>query len=623
MLGASEAATIGFNFQWTYCGYSSLITAPGVPVTVPAFGLDASQWVNLEPMCGDANAPYNIDQPYVLKQMVGVPNGSVRVTWSAAEAGLSLFRGYYSGEVCITCGPTAGEEQVYWGFLSDGLGFSNQAGYWVDVVGLKSLFTNSPFVVQLIASFSATTNQVQTLTNAFIIDPTSSTTQSVAYPNIPPAAINDDGGLSSSSNPLDTDTLRIEGNHAQIGAGPPNFYFASTLAGFIFTDQPVVTMSPQPAVATAGDTVVLRAVAIGVPPLACQWRKNGVPIPGATNLIYGATNIQAGGGFDLVVTNLYGVATSQVATVTVHGLSIGSSPPLVLDNLAGGLRNYGVNFGATWLASSQDSVGSNRVGVMHFDAATSAQIVQTIAGLTNLDFPQGTVMFWMRSAGTMTNNGTQGATLFVRAAGAVSCYCGFWGLALVQNDNGTIQVSWPEAPCQPLNSHRSVSDNQWHHLALVYDQAVGGSLDLYIDGMLDAAGQNSGGCDYSGNEQIKLGFSSDAPWGAYNGLLNDFRLYSRKLTALEIASAVGSDALVDTNALLLRWSFNAPPVSVISVTWPTDTTVLQSAPQATGPYSDVPLAALPYYLEAQSSPQFYRFRRTTLPAVIITNPYDM
>ena len=49
---------------------------------------------------------------------------------------------------------------------------------------------------------------------------------------------------------------------------PTDYNNAGNIAGFIITDQPVVTMSPNSAKANPGDTVALSAYAIGVPPVS-------------------------------------------------------------------------------------------------------------------------------------------------------------------------------------------------------------------------------------------------------------------------------------------------------------------------------------------------------------------
>ena len=59
--------------------------------------------------------------------------------------------------------------------------------------------------------------------------------------------------------------------------------------------------------------------ASGAAPLAYQWRKNGTNIPGETSATLSLAGITtaAGGGYDCVVTNLCGSATSASTTLGV------------------------------------------------------------------------------------------------------------------------------------------------------------------------------------------------------------------------------------------------------------------------------------------------------------------
>jgi len=125
---------------------------------------------------------------------------------------------------------------------------------------------------------------------------------------------------------VDADHIKIIGNRAQHVADPGGYNHGSTIAGFIITDKPVVTMSPQPVVAVTHDDVNLRAIAAGVPPLAYQWRKGGAPISGATTPSLSIPNIATGANYDLVVTNLYGSTTSKVASVTIDRIVITPGP---------------------------------------------------------------------------------------------------------------------------------------------------------------------------------------------------------------------------------------------------------------------------------------------------------
>jgi hypothetical protein len=362
MLGVSHAASIGFNFQTDYCGATA---AYRNNVTATAFGIPASSWENLTPMMtGFGDAPCNLFA-YTLNQVITtnsstgglnpLPNGSLSISWNAPTANWSNFGGYdRPGPYYEFVGPAVipGEGEVYAGFLRDGINFGPPDGephnslqlapYSVTITGLKTVFTNTPFVVQLMAS----SDSMYHLTNAFIIDVPAATTQSVFYPNPSiPRDIGDapwirgyGGGLSTVSTALNTDQIRIIGNRPQHSASPnadktQSINNASTIAGFIITDKPVITMSPRSVVAVSNDTVILRTIAAGVPPLSYQWRKAGVAIDGATNSTLVLTNVTSQGVYNVVVTNLYGTATSEFAILTLDRLSITRGPGLTANTI--------------------------------------------------------------------------------------------------------------------------------------------------------------------------------------------------------------------------------------------------------------------------------------------------
>jgi hypothetical protein len=637
MLGVSHAATVGFNFQVHYCGAASY---SGAPVTAPAFGIDVSGWESLSQM----DTGYGCAADYfTLNQVIDstssddglhpLPAGSLNVTWSGYTANASGFGGYDRSGPHYTYGGNGhrpGEEEVYWGFIRDGVNFgpgssggdNNQPGYNIDITGLKSLFPNSPYVVQLIGSGDS----IASLTNAFIIDAAASVTNSVSYPNIPTPGVNGDtlwprgvgGGLSTASAPVNADHLIIAGNRAQ-HAGPddegnPGFNNASTIAGFIVTDKPVVTMPPQSVLAVPGDDVTLRALAIGVPPLSLQWRKDGVAIPGATSATLGLstiTNLLQGGNYDLLVTNLYGSTTSKVSVVTVDKLSI-TPQPFVVDSKPSGTKEDGELFGTKWLASSQDSAGTNRTGVLQFSSGSRSQIEVPVDN-PDLNSTEGTISFWMRSTGTNTTAGNEGAMLFDRRTGS--------GLVVVQHDDGSLFVQTAPAAVNAVSSTGSVSDGRWHHIAVTYDQADGGLISIYIDGIANNSNPNTGTWSWPATQEIEYGLSDDPYWRPYNGLMDDLRVYSRALSEAEVASLASSDALVDPAALAERLNFDAPAVAGVRVGWQSADAVLQSSSTVNGPYTDVTGATSPFILEVGNQNVFYRY--THIPASILSNPYDM
>jgi hypothetical protein len=655
MLGVSEAATVGLHFQVNYCYNQSY---SGFLVTLPAFGIGTNGWENLQQMntgygCGGGTPPYTLSTMISTTTSTGglnpLPSGALTVAWSADTANFSGFAGYGGGLPGYSeyAGPPGydyigypppgrnpaqpfptGEWEVYSTFLRDGVNFgpgssggdNNQPGYTVDITGLKSLFTTNPFVVELIAA----SDSMQHLTNAFVIDATAETTNSVTYPGTPFPSINQGsaawfrghgGGLSTVSPPLNTDHVTIIGNRAAHGANPaPNgFDNASTISGFILTDKPVVTMSPQSLLACKGDTVTLSAYAIGVPPLSYQWRKNGVPIPNATsptNPPFAIATSADGGNFDLVVTNLYGSATSAVSVVTVDKLTL-QTGLFVVDTSPVGIENDGYDFGATWLASSTDAASTTRMGVMSFAAASSDQIV--VPGITNYETSNGTITFWMRSSGVL-NSGNGPATLFNELTNND-------GLLIEQNPDGSVGVTNAGVGVD-LSTSSSYSDDSWHHIAVVYDQTINGYADIYVDGVLQASAGNILNWSWQTGQPIQLGLSAYATQ-PFNGVMDDVRVYSRALTDTEVASVYSSDAIVDSNALVLRLNFDGPPAGGFILNWQCPDGVLQSAGSANGPYTDLPGIISPYHppILMEKSEQFYRYRHT--PASLISNPYQM
>jgi hypothetical protein len=92
--------------------------------------------------------------------------------------------------------------------------------------------------------------------------------------------------------------------------------------------------------ATIGNDAVFRVTASGSLPLTYQWRKNGSAITGATNATYVVRNstLADGGSYQVVVSNPYGIFTSDSATLTVT-----PAPP----NIVSHPQSLAVNAGAS------------------------------------------------------------------------------------------------------------------------------------------------------------------------------------------------------------------------------------------------------------------------------------
>jgi glucose/arabinose dehydrogenase len=85
-------------------------------------------------------------------------------------------------------------------------------------------------------------------------------------------------------------------------------------------EPPAVASHPADATVPVGASATFTASASGAPPLSYRWQRDGVDIPGATATSYTIANAQAaddGARFRVVVSNAYGTATSNAATLRV------------------------------------------------------------------------------------------------------------------------------------------------------------------------------------------------------------------------------------------------------------------------------------------------------------------
>jgi hypothetical protein len=82
--------------------------------------------------------------------------------------------------------------------------------------------------------------------------------------------------------------------------------------------KPIIQVQPASLSSIPGEAVSLYVGVLGSPVLTYQWYFGGTNIANATSATYTITNLQANlaGGYSVVVSNVYGLATSQVATVT-------------------------------------------------------------------------------------------------------------------------------------------------------------------------------------------------------------------------------------------------------------------------------------------------------------------
>ena len=101
---------------------------------------------------------------------------------------------------------------------------------------------------------------------------------------------------------------------------------------------PTITTQPVGGDLNVGDALSLFVTASGSTPLSYQWRKDGVPIGGATSATY-TTTVTApthAGTYECVVSNTWGSDTSDPAIVTINAIV-----PFITSHPVGGAINIG------------------------------------------------------------------------------------------------------------------------------------------------------------------------------------------------------------------------------------------------------------------------------------------
>jgi hypothetical protein len=259
---------------------------------------------------------------------------SAWLTWTAPDNGTCVMDtlgssfdtvlAVYTGAVVSNLALVAANDDVTPGTLQSRVAFSAVAGvayqiavdgYGVTDVGnivFHMSFSNAAPIItvqpqsrSVVAgsntTFSVTALGLPTLTYQWRINGTNlagATAASYAINNVQPP---NEGGYS----------VVVENTFGSI---------TSSVATLLVLLRPAVTAQPQSQTVTAGDATMFNVIASGTPPLSYQWRFNGADIGGAfaANLMINNTQPAQAGGYSVVVSNPYGVATSAVATLTVN-----------------------------------------------------------------------------------------------------------------------------------------------------------------------------------------------------------------------------------------------------------------------------------------------------------------
>ena len=145
---------------------------------------------------------------------------------------------------------------------------------------------------------------------------------------------------------------------------------------------PQFSVQPQDTTIYEAQPVSLDGRVYGTPPLFCQWFKEGLPLPHATNSSYALSHaaFSDAGSYALRVTNLYGSVTSQVVRLIVK-----ARPSTVVLTDLWRYNQSGADLGTAWKeVAYDDSAWPQGQGVLALaDDPLVTPLTNTILSLTN------------------------------------------------------------------------------------------------------------------------------------------------------------------------------------------------------------------------------------------------
>ena len=241
------------------------------------------------------------------------------------------------------------------------------------------------------------------------------------------------GGWINVLNPEDS---TVAGFATGIGApvdlkvGPDgSLYYLARGAGAVFRvsytgdPAPVITQHPASQTVNAGQPATFSVQASGASPLSYQWQRNGVAIAGATSATYATgstTTADNGSVFRCIVSNSFGSATSNEATLTV--VTTGAPTATITSPAAGTLYSGGATIAYAGSASDAEdgtlppSAFTWRVD-FHHDTHLHPFVPDT-TGVTGGAFTvpgtgETSTNVWYRIHLTVTDSSGQSASTFV------------------------------------------------------------------------------------------------------------------------------------------------------------------------------------------------------------------
>jgi sugar lactone lactonase YvrE len=240
--------------------------------------------------------------------------------------------------------------------------------------------------------------------------------------------------VSGTTTAMSGDEFRVIANNL---VSPNATSDAVTLTVLPPTVPPSITTQPATTTVNLGDTATFTVTAAGTAPLSYQWRKDGVPLAGATSATLVVPNVQlsSAGVYTVVVTSPFGTLTSMPAGLVVNTPPIIAVQPRTQTALLGTFATFSVGLssgsGVTyqWRRNGAAIPGANSASLTvssitaadagNYDVIVTnalGSVTSSLAQLNVVTSPTAPVITAQPAARTVVAGGT--VTLSVAATGA-------------------------------------------------------------------------------------------------------------------------------------------------------------------------------------------------------------
>lgn len=163
---------------------------------------------------------------------------------------------------------------------------------------------------------------------------------------------------------------------------------------------------------------------------------------------------------------------------------------------------------------------------------------------------QRTYAAWFRRKSTGTED-----VIFAKKTGSGTAFAGYMLYIDDQTDELIFEVSNGSSR-YVTTSISTVTDQDWHHVAVSYDPLDANEANIFLDGSLDVASQVGTISGSAGNSSdLRLAMAGVGS-GAFLGTIDDFRIYTRSMDAAQVSLLAAGQKTTGSGTYTLRSPLN-------------------------------------------------------------------